>query len=161
MNAMEPTGPTHSQAEPPALGDHHGHAIYAMPVFVRVASPDPLRLVEFLTACLDFDVVFAAPGPGPAPSLVHLRRGRYRDVLVTPGGRTGQADASLQVVFAAEDADDIDTLAARAAGAAPRAVMGPTETPWGTRDLAVTDPDGRTWAFTARSAAPRPVPGLG
>jgi uncharacterized glyoxalase superfamily protein PhnB len=154
---MDTTPPTHPQTDPATLGEHAGHVIYAMPAFARVASPDPVRLVRFFTTALDFSVLFAAPDVGGAPMLVHLRRAKYQDILVVPSrpSDAGVApDTALVVTFAAADADEVDVLATRVAAAAPDASTGAVDTPWSTRDLTVTDPDGRAWSFTARGRGP-------
>ena len=79
---MTITTPTHPQVDPVTLGEHGGHIVYAMPMFLRVAAGDPLQTVEFFTRILDFDVMFRGPDVGGVPVLVHLRRGKYQDVLV-------------------------------------------------------------------------------
>jgi uncharacterized glyoxalase superfamily protein PhnB len=156
---MDTTPPTHPQADPPTLGEHAGHVIYAMPAFARVASPDPVRLVRYFTTALDFSVMFAAPEVGGVPMLVHLRRRKYQDILVVPAPPAEAGATSrpgLVVTFAAADADEVDALAARVATAAPETSSGAVDTPWSTRDLTVRDPDGRSWTFTARGRGPMP-----
>ncbi len=153
---MQSTPPTHPAQDPPILTEHGGHVIYPMPVFARVATPDPARLVTFFTEVLDFAIVFAAPEIGGLPSLVHLRRAKYQDVLVVPASGAVVPDPGLVVTFQAGDADAIDALGWRIGAANPAILDGPQDTPWSTRDLSVTDPDGRTWTFTARGRGPLP-----
>lgn len=148
--------PSHSQAEPPALGEYEGFVIYPMPVFARIVATDPARTLEFFTGVLDFDVMFRGPEIGGLTTLVHVRRRRYQDVLIVPARGPVRAGDGLVVTFGAADADDIDALAERIRVARPSSLEGPEDTPWNTRDLTVTDPDGHRITFTARSRNPRP-----
>jgi catechol 2,3-dioxygenase-like lactoylglutathione lyase family enzyme len=152
---MRPTEPTHPPTDPPSLGEFGGHPIYPMPAFVRLETPDVARLVAFFTEILDFGIVFVGPEMHGEPILVHLRRAKYQDVLVAPQALAiFERDASLGVCFGAGEADEVDALGARIADRAPAALDGPVDTPWNTRDVTVTDPDGHRWTFTGRGRQP-------
>jgi len=146
------------EQEPPTLTEFQGWEIYPMPVFATLAVRDVAATTAWYEAALGFGVVFKAPGPAAQPMLVHLRRRKYQDLLITPS----QADhaiapTSLTVSFNVDG--EIDELAARAHAAAPvgaSAVRGPIETPLNTRDLRVTDPAGHELIFTARNPNPDP-----
>ena len=140
---MQPTIDRH--AAPPKLGEYNGFEIYPMPFFVTLTTRDPLALCAWYEAALGFGVMLRGP-------LVHLRRRKYQDVLIAPGEPT-VGGPSLRL-----DADgEIDALAQQARSIAQRgasAVEGPTDTPWNTRELHVTDPDGYRLVFSARRATP-------
>ena len=91
------------------------------------------------------------------PSLVHLRRHKYQDVLVTPAATDVGSPSSLTISFQADD--DITSLATRAREApalGASSVVGPIDTPWNTTDVRVTDPAGHRLVFTSRRASPDP-----
>ncbi|GIF69730.1 hypothetical protein Ais01nite_77650 [Asanoa ishikariensis] len=120
--------------------------IYPMPTFLTIEASNLERTVDFFVNGLDFVSLFTLPGPDGTPMLVHLRRWRYQDILVRRG--SPQPGAGWSISFAAL-AEELPALAAKA----PGTVDGPTDTPWNTRDLTVTDPDGYRIAFTARRPA--------
>ena len=151
---MEPKMPTHPQVDPQTLGDHGGHVVYPMPMFVRLAASDPLRTVDFFTRVLDFDVMFRGPDADGVPVLVHLRRYKYQDILVMPSRRSVQPSAALTVSFAAADADALDALAERIRRHAPDVLDGPRDMPWNARELTVRDPDGHAFVFFAPARTP-------
>lgn len=125
-------------------------SIYAMPMFVNLASRD-LAATEALYAAAGFVTLATIPGADGSPVLVHLRRERYQDILVTPGE---PAPGSTSASFAAAGVD-LDALAAalREAGAE---VVGPADTPWFTRDVTFTDADGNRITLTAPRETDRP-----
>jgi uncharacterized glyoxalase superfamily protein PhnB len=91
--------------------------------------------------------------------LVHLRRRKYQDLLITPS-RDDETKPPSTLTISFNVDGEIDDLAARAHAAAPlgaSAVRGPIDTPWNTRDLRVTDPAGHELIFTARNPNPDPV----
>jgi uncharacterized glyoxalase superfamily protein PhnB len=151
---MNPNTPSHPQIDPQTLGEHGGHVVYAMPMFLRLAAGDPLRTLDFFTRALDFDVMFRGPDAGGVPVLVHLRRSKYQDVLVMPSRQAVQPAMALSVSFTVADADALDALAERIRRHAPETLAGPIDTPWNARELTVRDPDGNAFVFTARSRTP-------
>ena len=150
--AADPSG------EPASLGEFRGAEIYPMPAFVTLAVADVAGVAAWYERALGFTTVFRVPTPeGVPPPLVHLRRRKYQDVLLVPGGEGLVAGSSLTVSFSADG--EVDELAARARAAAPAgrsAIDGPVDTPWNTRDLRVTDPAGHRLVFTGRQANPDP-----
>ncbi len=118
-------------------------SIYPMPMFVTLVVSD-LAVAGTVYAAAGFVTLATVSGPGGAPSLVHLRREKYQDILLTQGAAVrGTASASFAAgaIDLAEVADRI-----RSAGAA---VTGPVDTPWFTTDLGFTDADGNTVTLTA------------
>jgi catechol 2,3-dioxygenase-like lactoylglutathione lyase family enzyme len=124
--------------------------IYPMPAFVTIESSNLDRTVDFFVNGLDFVSLFTLPGPGGAPALVHLRRWRYQDILVVPGAPQPGTGWSISMAAVAED---LPALAARASAHGDNTVDGPRDTPWNTREVTVTDPDGYRIVFTAQRPA--------
>lgn len=126
--------------------------IYGMPAFTKIAVADLAATVTWFTDALDFIDLFTMPGPN-GPALVHLRRWRYQDVLVVPAqGPVAPIGPGLQLTFAAEF-EELESLAARAR-ATGAVTDGPADTPWNSRDLTLTSPDGLVVVFTARRPEP-------
>ena len=134
-------------------------AIYGMPMFATLQARDLAATVSWYTDGLGFINLFTMPGPDGAPLLVHLRRWQFQDLLVrpargpaTPGDRPARGPATpgstCQLSFAAVYGE-LDALAERARAHAAGRVDGPADTPWNTRDLTATDPDGQVVVFTA------------
>jgi catechol 2,3-dioxygenase-like lactoylglutathione lyase family enzyme len=115
--------------------------IYGMPAFVTLTVADVERTVDWYVNGLDFIALFRMPG------LVHLRRWRYQDILVRPGRPPAGGEWTVSVMATAEQ---LAALAQRARAHGGGTVDGPADTPWNTRDLRATDPDGYTVVFTAR-----------
>jgi hypothetical protein len=115
--------------------------IYGMPAFVTFTVADLDRTVDWYVNGLDFIQLFALPG------LVHLRRWRYQDILVRVGAPPAGGEWTYTVMGAVED---LDSVAKRAAAHGGGTVEGPFDTPWNTRDVRATDPDGYTVVYTAR-----------
>jgi uncharacterized glyoxalase superfamily protein PhnB len=145
-------------SEPLTLGEFNGFEIYPMPMFATLAVDDVAAVAKWYVDALGFGTMFAGPPIGGQPSIVHLRRNKYQDVLVVPRRAAGAATApaTLSLSFSA---DEVDELAARARAVAPlgmSGVAGPDDTPWNSRDLKITDPAGHQLVFTARQANPDP-----
>lgn len=122
-------------------------SIYVMPMFVNFVVSD-LAASEVLYASAGFVTLATIPGPGGVPSLVHLRREKYQDILMTQGVAVR---GSVSASFAAGDVDlgeVVDRL--RSAGAE---VAGPLDTPWFTTDVTFTDKDGNVVTLTAPRVA--------
>ena len=122
-------------------------SIYAMPMFVNFVVAD-FAAAEALYAAAGFVTLATIPGPGGVPSLVHLRREKFQDVLMTQGA---PARGTTSASFAAGDVDlagVADSL--RSAGAE---VAGPIDTLWFTTDVSFTDADGNIVTLTAPRAA--------
>lgn len=118
-------------------------SIYAMPMFVNLVVND-LAAAETLYAAAGFVTLATIPGPGGQPSLVHLRREKYQDILMTRGAAVrGTVSAS----FAAGETD-LDDVAERIRAAGGH-VTGPVDTPWFTTDVRFADADGNTVTLTA------------
>jgi predicted enzyme related to lactoylglutathione lyase len=150
---IDTTPPTQPQVDPPHLAEHAGYPVYPMPSFVTVAAADVTRTSSWFRDVLGFGVMFVAPGRG-SPSMVHLRRAKYQDVMVTPAIGEPAPGSSLSVTFQAGEAADVDTLASRISSLGPDVLDGPRDTPWNTREFTVTDPDGNRFTFTGRGTQP-------
>lgn len=122
-------------------------SIYPMPMFINFVVSD-LAAAEALCAEARFVTLATIPGPGSVPSLVHLRREKYQDILMTQGA---PARGTTTASFVAGDVDlarVADSL--RSAGAE---VAGPTDTLWFTTDVSFSDADGNTVILTAPHVA--------
>jgi len=148
--------------EPPTLGEFNGHEIYPMPAFATLAVADVAAVASWYERALGFRTVFKGPVVAGQPALVHLRRHKYQDLLLTPaspGSAAADAPSSLTLSFSAEN-EEIDALGERARSVealGQAAITGPVDTPWNTRDLRVTDPVGHQLVFTARHPNPDPA----
>ena len=123
-------------------------AIYGMPMFATLAARDIGATVSWYTGGLDFIELFTVPGPGGGPVLVHLRRWQFQDLLVRPAHGPVTPGNGCVLSFAAVYGE-IDALAERARAHGGGRVEGPADTPWNTRDLTTTGPDGNLVIFTA------------
>jgi len=145
-----------AHGEPLTLGEFNGFEIYPMPMFATLAVTDVSAMSNWYANALGFAVVFQGPPVKGQPSMVHLRRGKYQDVLLVPASGATDSHPQTSVTLTVQSAD-VETLAARAR-AAPAldasSVEGPTNTPWNTRDLRVTDPCGHRLVFTCRATNP-------
>lgn len=140
-SAVTSTGRVMSMTE--KNGPAIDRSIYVMPMFVNLVVSD-LAASEGLYASAGFVTLATIPGPGGVPSLVHLRREKYQDILMTQGAAVrGTVSAS----FAAGDVD-LGDVAARVRSAGGD-VTGPLDTPWFTTDVTFTDADGNTVTLTA------------
>jgi hypothetical protein len=101
------------RTDPQALGEFNGFEIYPMPVFATLSVGDVAAVARWYADALGFGTMFTGPAVGGQPSLVHLRRNKYQDLLLVPArpGAAATAPSSLVLSF---NADDVDTLAARA-----------------------------------------------
>lgn len=126
--------------------------IYGMPAFVSLEVSDVRAAAAWFTGALDFIELFAMP-PGDQPTLLHLRRWRYQDLLLRQSTEDAQVGRGLQLAFAATY-EELDGLADRARSFRATAVEGPFDTHWNTRDLALTSPQGLRIVLTARRPEP-------
>lgn len=135
--------------DPPVVGRHNGYDIYPMPMFGRLEVIDLALTVGWYRDALGFGVMFEMP------VMVHLRRQKYQDLLVFPGGR-GESDAGLSISFSAEG--ELDRLWERAmsVGRVGKSwIEGPPAVkPWNARELALLDPDGRRLVFFEQANDP-------
>lgn len=116
-------------------------------MFINFVVSD-LAAAKTLYAEAGFVPLATIPGPSRVPSLVHLRREKYQDILMTQGA---PARGTTSVSFAAGDVDLAEVAdSLRAAGAE---VAGPTDTLWFTTDVSFSDADGNTVTLTAPRAA--------
>jgi uncharacterized glyoxalase superfamily protein PhnB len=123
-------------------------AIYGMPMFATLTARDIGATVSWYTSGLGFIDLFTIPGPEGRPVLVHLRRWQFQDLLVRPAREAVTPGNGCALSFAAVHGE-IDALAGRARAHGGDRVEGPADTPWNTRDLITTDPDGNVVIFTA------------
>ncbi|GIG68271.1 VOC family protein [Phytomonospora endophytica] len=143
FNAFE-VGPV-SVRGPEAVAPEVFRGIYAMPVFVSVPTPDLAASAEFWVRAFGFVELFGIPG-----QVVHLRRWTYQDVLLVPASDETETSAAtgMSVSFLCV-LGELDAIAEACAELVPGGVTGPRDTPWRTRDVAVTTAEGAKVVFTA------------
>lgn len=127
---------------PDAVAPEPFRGIYGMPMFVTVPTTDLTASTTFWVDVLGFIELFSIPG-----QVVHLRRWAFQDVLLVPADGPAPRTSGMTVSFACV-LDQLDPLAAECTAAAVR-VTGPQDTPWNTRDLEVSTPEGVRVVFTA------------
>ena len=108
---------------------------------LRVSDMD--RAVRFYTECLGFERAWGDGG------VTELRRGEAAVMLAQADQGGGKAWLYLGV-------DDVDALRDEIASTAAAIRNGPSNYPWGARELQVEDPDGNVIRF-ASEATDEPV----
>ena len=131
-------------ARPPDIS----REIYGMPAFATLMVTDVGASVAWYTDGLGFITLFTIPGRDGKPALIHLRRWQFQDLLIRPAQVPVTVGTSFTLSFAAVYSE-IDELASRASMHPGGTSGSPTDTPWNTRDLTTTDPDGNIVIFTA------------
>lgn len=122
-------------------------SIYAMPMFANLAVSD-ISSAEKLYASAGFVTLATIPDPGGTPSLIHLRREKYQDILMAQGEAP---HGSVSTSFAAGDVD-LEDVAGRLRSSGAE-VTGPIDTPWFSTDVTFADEDGNTITLTAPRTA--------
>jgi len=149
--------------EPPTLGEHKGFEVYPMPMFARLECADLERSRDWYVTALGFGDMFSMPGPDGTLVMVHLRRRKYQDIMLVPRTQDSAARADAAAAHPRSalqfDADgEVTALFERAKAATSYGLATITEprvTPWNTRELQVTDPDGHALVFSERHDDPR------
>ena len=136
----------------PALIEGITRDIYGIPAFVSLDVPDVRDAARWFVGALDFIELFAMP-PGDDPTLIHLRRWRYQDILLRRSDTDATIGPGIQLSIAATY-EELDDLATRARTFGATTVLGPEDTPWNTRDLTLTSPQGLQIVLTARRPEP-------
>ncbi len=136
------------QPVPGAKAPEITRAIYGMPMFATLLASDIDATLSWYVEGLGFVNLFTIPGPFGVALLVHLRRWQFQDLLIRPAFGPVKAATGCALSFAAVY-DEIDALAERARAHSGGQCEGPVDTPWNTRDLTTTDPDGNIVVFTA------------
>ncbi|WP_255195321.1 VOC family protein [Halorarius litoreus] len=122
--------------------------VYPMPLFVRLAVSDVGTSTAWYEA-LGFEVVYSMP------VMAHVRYRRYADVMLAadetqPGAGAPRATprgSGISIYLNVAD-ESVDDVAERAHEAAAEIAVEPHETPWNTREVTLTDPDGYELVFT-------------
>lgn len=124
-------------------------SIYVMPSFAIFQVTD-IQAAEPVYEAAGFSTVASFPGPDGQPAMVHLRRRKYQDLLLTVGQ---PVPGSTVVTFSAQS-QEMHYVAASLSAHAPAGakVYGPANTPWFTTDLTIEDTDGNRIVLSA----PRP-----
>ncbi|MFH8927644.1 VOC family protein [Streptomyces pristinaespiralis] len=136
---MSPVPAPGPDAVPPELF----RGIYGMPAFVTIPTSDLAESVDFWVRGLGFFELFGIPG-----RLVHLRRWAFQDVLLVPAESVPEQPPAISVSFSCV-LGQVDSLVEACRAVRPDSVDGPRDTPWNTRDVAVTTPENARIVFTA------------
>jgi catechol 2,3-dioxygenase-like lactoylglutathione lyase family enzyme len=120
---------------------------YPMPMFINLEVADLPASVDWYQRALGFRVVFEGPPGGP--SMAHLRRDRYQDLLLFPAPSEGlrQPGGGVTLQFQA-GAAAVEEIARQARAAGTERVEGPVTRPWNVRDVTVYDLDGYRLRFS-------------
>lgn len=122
--------------------------IYPMPLFVQLSVSDVVTSARWYQEALGFHSIYSMPGPDGTQLMNHLRLGRYQDLMLVPQPpNLVGIEKGLGATICINYERDLDALAQQAL-AHGAAVQGPEHTPWNTRQLTVTDPDGYVLAFS-------------
>ncbi|MEU9793358.1 VOC family protein [Streptomyces sparsogenes] len=136
MSPVPPPGPDAVPPEP-------FRGIYGMPAFATIPTSDLAASVDFWTRGLGFFELFSIPG-----GVVHLRRWAFQDVLLVPAASVPEQTPAMSVSFACV-LSEVESLVEACRALRPDSVDGPSDTPWNTRDVAVTTPENARIVFTA------------
>ncbi|MFC4493260.1 VOC family protein [Streptomyces ovatisporus] len=128
---------------PDAVPPEPFRGIYGMPAFVTIPTSDLAASVDFWIRGLGFIELFSIPG-----ELVHLRRWAFQDVLLVPARSVPERTPEMSVSFSCV-LSQVDPLVEACRALRPNSADGPRDTPWGTRDVAVTTPENARIIFTA------------
>lgn len=141
-------------AGPDTVAPEPFRGIYAMPMFVTIASSDLAASTDFWVRGLGFVDLFSIPG-----QVVHLRRWAFQDVLLVPAAAdtVSAAESPMRVSFACV-LGQLDAVATACRDLAPDAVTGPYDTPWNTRDVEVLTPERVRVVLTAAKPFDRDSP---
>src|SRR5438477_9859595 len=80
--------------EPGSFGEFGGYEVYPMPFFATLECGDVNATAAWYRDALGFGIMFAGPEIGGQPSLVHLRRKKYQDVLLRPAANAASEGAA-------------------------------------------------------------------
>ncbi len=121
---------------------------YPMPLFVKLAVRDVAASARWYEDALGFRSVYTLAGDDGMQVLNHLRLGRYQDLmLIAQPQNSNEPNRGQGVVINLTIDEGVDSLARQAEAAGAR-VEGPQETPWNTREVTVSDPDGYVLTFS-------------
>jgi catechol 2,3-dioxygenase-like lactoylglutathione lyase family enzyme len=124
--------------------------IYPMPSFPTLTVSNLAASSQWYRDALNFQIIFELPG-----RLIHLRRERYQDLLLTPGSAEffevakGEVGRGVSLYFALGGLAEVDALAAHAKAAGATVLEGPLNRPWNNREVVFSDPDGYRLVFGA------------
>jgi catechol 2,3-dioxygenase-like lactoylglutathione lyase family enzyme len=136
---MSPVPTPGPDAVPPELF----RGIYGMPAFATIPTGDLAASVDFWTRGLGFFELFTIPG-----TLVHLRRWAFQDVLLVSAASVPEQPPAVSFSFSCV-LSQVDSVVEACRALRPNSVDGPQDTPWNTRDVAVTTPENARIVFTA------------
>lgn len=118
-------------------------SIYVMPMFVHFTVED-LDAGESFYNALGFVTLATIPDMDGNAQLVHLRRIKHQDILMT-AGTPGSAGTPITFAAGGEDLSKLTEKVKQLYGAV---VTGPVDTLWFTKDVTIDDPDGNRVIFT-------------
>lgn len=129
---------------PDAIAPEPFRGIYAMPMFVKIPTPDLEASTDFWVRGLGFINLFSIPG-----QVVHLRRWAFQDVLLVPDTDAAQPSTASSQIYVSCVLGQLESVAAACRDLAPDSVTGPYDTDWRTRDIDVRTPEGTQVVCTA------------
>jgi len=129
-------------------------------VWPTLRARDARALVDFLVEAFGFEAT-TVTGEGDTVSHAELAWPPGGGVMLgsarAPGGSEPDLWALPPGTFGAYAVtDDPDGVFARATSRGAKVMMEPYDTPYGTRECALYDPEGNRWSFGTYRGAPRP-----
>jgi catechol 2,3-dioxygenase-like lactoylglutathione lyase family enzyme len=118
---------------------------YVMPMFVRLTVADVDATRDWYHRVLGFDVVSDIPH-----TMAHLRGRRYQDLLIVKG--EAASTPGQGVILSFDWKQDVDDLVTKVEASGGKVVDGPSDRPWGARELVVEDPNGYRLCFSQQRA---------
>jgi len=123
---------------------------YPMPVFISLEVKDIVASAAWYQQALGFRYVYATPsGEDGKPTMVHLRRERYQDIMLFQAATGAELWGAEGVVINFLPGDtSVREIAESARPADSMKVEGPVERPWNVREVTVYDADGYRLRFS-------------
>jgi|GEM_PF-1943603 len=142
-----------TRTEPVHLGEHQGHDIYPMPMFLKRSTDDVDHAVDWYARALGFACVYALRPDADGPVVMaHLRGAKYQDVMLVQGPASPATDAAPAQLDVVLHHDDVAALRERALHVSSACASEVRTTAWGTLELDVIEPTGLKLTFSQRNA---------
>jgi len=133
------------------------HPPYGAPmsIYPTLRYADPKAAIAFLTEALGFVAGPVAVGDDGTIQHAELTFGDGVIMLGTRGAEPGPWDTGRAVTYlVAGDEDAVDAVHARAVGSGATVLQDLIDQPYGSREFAITDPEGNVWSVGSYRPTP-------